>query len=158
MRMSVIKMNRNEPHVRPFLNKPFFFWGRFLLGAIFILARTHKILLPAAFAQTVYNYQILPDGLINLTAIILPWLEVLLGFLLISGFWVPGAVVMSNLLLVTFFCALVFNMARGLDIQCGCFSTSAEGNSTTTWYLIRDAVLLILAIYLLFKVISHKGS
>ena len=56
--MSVTKMNMNEPYERPFLNKPFFFRGCFLLGVIFILASTDKILLPAAFAHAVYNYQI----------------------------------------------------------------------------------------------------
>lgn len=60
---------------------------RLLLGAVFLLASFDKILHPQAFAQTVYNYQILTDGFVNLAAIMLPWLELLLGVCLsaVSG-------------------------------------------------------------------------
>ncbi len=135
------------------LKKPLFFWARLILGIIFFLASVDKIIHPAAFARMIYNYQVLPDGLINLAATFLPWVEILLGILLIFGVWLPGTVVFSNLLLLTFFGALVFNVARGLDVHCGCFSTNTEGDPNTTWYLIRDSAFLILGGYLLFKVI-----
>lgn len=45
---------------------------RLFLGAVFVYASLDKILHPQAFAEMVYNYQLLPDVLINLTAIILP--------------------------------------------------------------------------------------
>ena len=48
--------------------------ARVILGAVFIYASIDKIRNPEAFAKAVYNYQILPDSLINLTAIALPWL------------------------------------------------------------------------------------
>ena len=38
---------------------------RLLLGVIFVYASFDKILRPAAFAEIIYNYQILPDPLIN---------------------------------------------------------------------------------------------
>lgn len=133
------------------------FWIRLLLGAIFIIASADKIYNPEGFAQAVYNYQILPDALINLTAIILPWLELFLGIFLIVGFWLPGAVTLANGLLVVFFGSLVFNVARGLDVHCGCFSTSTDGDPTTAWYLIRDSAFLLMGAYLFFKVmISRK--
>ena len=59
--------------------------ARLILGGVFVFASIDKILHPAAFAEAVYNYQILPDNLINLTAIVLPWLELVLGSLLISS-------------------------------------------------------------------------
>jgi cobalt-zinc-cadmium efflux system protein len=143
----------NEPSaMRRFITQtPATFWIRLILGAVFVLASVDKIIHPAAFAQATYNYQILPDALINLTAIILPWLELLLGILLISGLWLPGATVLVNLLLLAFFAALVFNVARGLNVHCGCFTTSTEGTPATTWYLIRDSVFLMLGCYLTFK-------
>ncbi len=133
------------------------FWIRLVLGAIFIIASADKIYNPGGFAQAVYNYQILPDALINLTAIILPWLELILGIFLIVGFWLPGAVTLANGLLVAFFGSLVFNVARGLDVHCGCFSTRTDGDPTTVWYLIRDSAFLLMGAYLFFKVmISRK--
>lgn len=130
---------------------------RFFLGAVLVYASLDKILHPQAFAEMVYNYQILPDGLINLTAIILPWLELLLGLCLISHFLLPGAVFLANLLLLTFFGALVFNISRGLDIHCGCFSTSAtDSDGSMMWYLLRDGVFVISGLYLWWSIFLSK--
>jgi hypothetical protein len=131
---------------------------RLLLGGVFVWASTYKILHPAAFAGVIANYQLLPDVLVNGCAVTLPWLELLLGFFLIFGLWLPGAVVLSNLLLVVFSGALVFNVARGLDIHCGCFTSDTIGNPKTTWYLVRNVALITVAAYLLFKVVIRKKA
>ncbi|HUV49903.1 MAG TPA: MauE/DoxX family redox-associated membrane protein [Anaerolineae bacterium] len=134
-----------------------FLFSRLILGGVFIYACFDKILHPAAFSKAVYNYQILPDVLINLTAIVLPWLELVLGVILIIGIWMPGAVVMSNLLLTTLIGALLFNLARGLDISCGCFFSSAAESSTDIWTVLRDGSLLALAVYLLFIIYFSRN-
>lgn len=123
--------------------------ARLILGGVFVFASIDKILHPAAFAEAVYNYQILPDSLINLTAIVLPWLELVLGSLLIMGIWMPGAVLVSNLLLLTFIGVLIYNTSRGLDIHCGCFSTEPSRDPLSIWAIARDAVFLVPAVYLL---------
>jgi len=132
--------------------------ARWILGVVFISASFDKIIHPSAFSEAIYNYQILPDVFINPTAIVLPWLELILGIMLIIGVWMPGAVVISNLLLTTFMGALLFNMARGLDIYCGCFSISATQSSINIWIVLRDASFLILSVYLLFVVFFKKPS
>jgi uncharacterized membrane protein YphA (DoxX/SURF4 family) len=116
--------------------------ARLCLGGIFIYASIDKILHPAAFAGAIYNYQILPDRLINLAAVFLPWLELSLGCCLIAGVWLPGATMIANALLITFTGALVFNLARGLDIHCGCFTTSTETGASNAWYVLRDMLFL----------------
>ena len=133
---------------------------RLILGGVFIYASVDKILHPAAFAEAVYNYKILPDALINLTTIILPWLELLLGIFLVSGVYLPGAIFLINILLVTFFVALVFNLARGLDIHCGCFTTSQEASINTCMclYVIRDGAFLLLALYLFSHVFLRRRT
>jgi len=122
--------------------------ARIVLGVIFVYAGYDKILHPGAFAEAVFNYQLLPDFLINLTAVVLPWLEVTLGAFLLIGVWIPGAATLSTLLLTIFMAAMLFNYARGLDISCGCFSTSASEGSMTLWTILRDAVFLLPAGYL----------
>ncbi len=124
--------------------------ARLILGGVFVFASVDKILHPAAFADAVYNYQILPDSLINVAAIILPWLELVLGSLLIIGVWMPGTVIISNLLLLTFIGVLVYNTSRGLDIHCGCFSTEPSEDPLSIWTIARDAFFLVPAAYLLF--------
>jgi len=134
--------------------------ARLILGAVFIYASIDKIIHPAAFAKAVYNYQILPDFLVNLTAIVLPWLELVLGILLIIGLFREGSVCIVTSLLLVFFSAMVFNLARGLDIYCGCFSTSTEGSADApmAWYVFRDGLFLLPAFYLFFRTFLSRGQ
>ena len=131
----------------------FYLSARLILGAVFLYASLDKIINPADFARAVFNYQILPDGLINPSALALPWLELVLGLCLISGKWISGAVLLSNGLLWAFFLALLFNNYRGLDVNCGCFSTRPDpaGTVPIAWYLFRDAFFLVVAGYLMFR-------
>ncbi len=131
---------------------------RLLLGAVFLYASYDKILHPEAFAKAVYNYQILPDVAVNLTALILPWLEFLLGLCLIAGVWLPGATATSTGLLTVFIGALVFNQMRGLDIHCGCFSTETTDGPVGFWTVARDAAFLAMSIFLTVTVFSTRSS
>lgn len=127
------------------------------MAGIFLYASIDKIAHPAAFAKDIYNYQILPDALINLTALELPWLELFLGLCLLAGVWLPGAVLAVNGLLLVFLASLVFNLARGLNVDCGCFGAGGMGPSMSTGgYLLRDLAFLALGIFLLFSVYRNQ--
>jgi len=132
--------------------------ARLILGVIFIYASMDKIAHPAAFAKDIYNYQILPEVLINLTALALPWLELILGIFLVIGLFREGTAWMVTLLLIVFFGAMVFNLARGLDIHCGCFHTSAQGTDSApmAWYVFRDGLFLVPAFYLFFRTVREQ--
>jgi uncharacterized membrane protein YphA (DoxX/SURF4 family) len=138
------------------LRKYFSISARLMLGALFIAASIDKIAHPGEFATIIHNYQILPDSLINIVAIVLPWLEGLLGFVIMSGFLLPGATVIANLLLFAFFSALIYNLARGLNIHCGCFTTKITGEPQTAWYIIRDSAFLLLGLTVLVQVFMEK--
>jgi uncharacterized membrane protein YphA (DoxX/SURF4 family) len=130
---------------------------RLILGGVFIYASYDKLFHPKAFADIIYNYQILPDHLINATAIFLPWLELLMGVFLIIGFWMPGTVVWCNFLLVVYIGVLSFNLARGLNIDCGCFSTTG-GRSIGIETILWDTVFLSLSIYLFIVVFRSRSG
>lgn len=108
-----------------------------------------KIFKPESFAESVYNYQILPDIFVNLTGLMLPWLELVLGLMLVAGIWLPGAVFLSTLLLA-FSSILIFNLYRELNISCGCFSAQPSTDPITWRTVLRDALILIPAGCLLF--------
>jgi len=129
-----------------------FFCARFFLGGVFVYASYGKILHPDAFSEAVFNYQILPDHLVNLTAIILPWLELMAGLCLIIGWWIPGAVVIVNGLLLVFISASFFNLARGLDVNCGCFSGGILGTTSTRFAILRDTFFLAVSFFLIYMV------
>jgi hypothetical protein len=131
---------------------------RMLLGAIFIAASIDKIAHPAEFAKIVSNYQILPGHLVNIVAIVLPWLEAILGAFILYGWCLPGAVILANLLLVTFFGALSAAIARGIDINCGCFSVKAATSLNTAWYLARDFLFLLLGTTVMIHVFRARST
>lgn len=122
-----------------------------LLGGLFIYASIDKIVHPHAFAKIIYNYKILPDVLIYVVALILPWVEIFAGLSMVSGiFRRTGAIIVGGMLLV-FIIAISFNLIRGLNFDCGCFSTVAtENGSDPVGLLFRDILLLIPAAILIF--------
>jgi len=86
---------------------------RWVLALLFLYAGVQKVMDPYGFAKTVYGYGILPGEMVNITAIVLPWVEVLAGGALLIGVWpMSSAGVISGLLLL-FMVALVANIARG---------------------------------------------
>ena len=132
--------------------------ARIVLGLIFLFACYDKILHPGEFAEVVYNYRLLPDSLVNVAATLLPWVELALGLCLMFNVWIPGAVVLGNLLLLAFFSALVFNLARGLDVSCGCFSTAPGEEAIGYFTVIRDMSFLLVSGYLFYAVLLSGPS
>ncbi len=123
------------------------------LGLAFIYASIHKIMDPKAFAEAVYNYQILPDQLINLTAVALPVIEIIAGLCLVFNFWTPGAMSVINGMLIVFIAATAFNLSRGLSIHCGCFQTprgEAAGKWDMIWTIVLDTAMLAAGAYVFF--------
>mgnify|MGYP002750138979 CR=1 FL=1 len=120
---------------------------RIVLGCVFIYASLDKIKHPGLFAEAVYNYQLLPDVTVNLVAILLPWLELFSGSLLVLGLWMEGSILIVSGLMVVFIGALGINLARGLDVHCGCFITQSS-DPITILTLFRDSLFLLLAFYL----------
>ncbi|HEX8254481.1 MAG TPA: MauE/DoxX family redox-associated membrane protein [Thermoanaerobaculia bacterium] len=112
------------------------------LGAIFIAAALPKISDPPSFAHMIYNYRILPGGLINITALVMPWVELLAGLALVIGVWIrPARTLIAGMLLV-FIVAISINLLRNNAIDCGCFDVSAAGK--THEEQIRDMWMVIL--------------
>jgi uncharacterized membrane protein YphA (DoxX/SURF4 family) len=121
---------------------------RLFVGAVFIYAAMDKVAHPIQFARIVYNYHFLPTILINVFAIVMPWVEITCGIALIFGFFRSGGVLLVNLLVLSFLIALGVNLFRGINIECGCFTVSGKAKENILGLLIRDAGMLVLTIYL----------
>lgn len=117
---------------------------RWLLGAVFVFAGALKIFDPASFATDISHYRLLPLGLVNLTAIVLPWLELVSGLMLVMGFWVRANAMIIAVLTSGFFIAITQALVRGLDVSCGCFGTVSASKVGVT-NLAIDLVLLLMA-------------
>lgn len=124
--------------------------ARLYLGAVFILAALHKIADPGVFALDIATYQFLPLSLVNLMALILPWVEVMAGAMLIVGFRTRAAALLVVGMMAMFMIALGWALHRGLDMSCGCFaSAAAEADPISAMTLLRDAGWLGLGLYVL---------
>lgn len=123
---------------------------RLILGGLFILAGTIKIMDPAAFAMDIHNYRFLPRAMIHPVAILLPWIELGAGTLLVLGVWRRAAALVIAVLCAVFLVAISQALARGLDVHCGCFGTLAAGR--IGWRnLALDLVLLATAVWLTWR-------
>ena len=120
---------------------------RLTLAIIFFYAGIEKIINPRDFTVAIYNYQLLPDCVINLLTIFLPWLEVIIAASLVSGINTRGASLLSAFIFLIFATALTINLVRGLDISCGCFGASS-GN-ISWFYLVRDLSLFCMSFFVL---------
>jgi uncharacterized membrane protein YphA (DoxX/SURF4 family) len=116
---------------------------RLAVGGIFIYASLDKLAHPAAFAQAIHHYRLVPDLLLHAWAHFLPVLEFVTGTALVLGFWRRGAALVAAGLTVLFMVAITAALARGLDISCGCFHTDG-GHGVGLDLLVRDTVLLLL--------------
>ena len=124
--------------------------ARFYLGFVFIYACLHKIADPGVFALDVATYQFLPLALINLNALILPWVELVAGVMIVVGFRTRAAALLIAGMMVMFMIALSWALHQGLDMSCGCFASSTgDEHAISGITMFRDAGWLALALYVL---------
>ena len=71
----------------------------------------------------------MPGALVNLSALTMPWIELLCGVALVLGIWRATARTIIAAMLLIFIVAISINLARGNAIDCGCFDVSAAGKS-----------------------------
>jgi uncharacterized membrane protein YphA (DoxX/SURF4 family) len=132
------------------IERGFYFIFRVLLGAVFIWASWSKIMEPNSFAGIIQSYQIIPQQMVNPVAILLPWVEAVCGICLLSGYLVKGSVLIVDILMIIFILALTYNIYRGVDVACGCFSVAEPGEKITTFTIARDLSLLAVGLWILY--------
>ena len=138
--------------MKKYFKGPLVILCRLVLGGVFIYASLDKIANPAEFAKAIGNYHVLPFGLENLLALFLPWLELITGNLLIAGIMVDGATILIISMNIVFIFAISQALARGISIECGCFSVSTEGGSNIGFQtILRDFVYLIMAFIIFYR-------
>lgn len=120
--------------------------ARWTLAAVFAAAAVPKILSPHDFAVVVFRYQMLPYPLVNLAALFLPWLELVCAVALVAApRWREAALTLLGGLLLVFTAAIAFNLYRGIDIACGCFTVKPGARHMGWWNLGRNALLILAA-------------
>ncbi|SCF20631.1 Methylamine utilisation protein MauE [Micromonospora viridifaciens] len=128
--------------------------ARLGLAAVWLVAGTTKVGDLAESARAVNAYQLMSYDVAKVVGGIQPFLEIALGLLLATGLSTRLTAAISAVLLVIFIAGITSAWARGLRIDCGCFSSGGElGDGRDTEYgleILRDLGFLALAGLLLW--------
>ena len=129
-------------------NKTLLVVFRLVLGGLFVYAGVVKVLDPLGFAQDIRNYRLVGQSLSFIAAIVLPWLEILAGLALAAGVWKRASALIISGLLVFFILLTLVTIARGLDVECGCFG--ALSRKSGFGVILEDLGMLFMGLCLLF--------
>jgi uncharacterized membrane protein YphA (DoxX/SURF4 family) len=124
------------------------------LGGLFLFAGVSKLGDPTQFAIEIGNYRLL-EPIAPWLAVILPFIEIVLGVVLIAGPrpWRRASALALLGLLAVFTVAVVTVVARGINVDCGCFGGQSGPVTWTT--VIRDVTLLLVSSVIL---ILERGN
>jgi len=122
---------------------------RIVLGAVFLYAGILKATDTTAFAGSIAAYRILPYFGNYLAAAVLPFLEILCGALLVTGWRARVAAIVTVLMNLVFIAAMVSAVARGLEIDCGCFKQGAK--EAPLLAIGRDMLFIAMALLVLWQ-------
>lgn len=118
---------------------------RFFVGSLFLLAGLAKLPRRNEFDQVVRSYGLLPNRLVSPTARALPILEIAVGALLLVGLGTRVVGALAAAVLLAFSVGVGINLARGNDLDCGCYAVGAPRR--ITWSLVvRNAALVGMAV------------
>ena len=113
---------------------------RVVLGGIFVYAAYLKLKDPwALFAMNIESYKLLPLWGVQFVARTLPWAEMLIGLLLLTGLFRRTVTTATSLLLLVFFSLIIRAYVTGQEINCGCFG---PGEVISWKTLLRDGSML----------------
>jgi len=131
---------------------------RIVVASVFIYASLQKIGKPLMFADEIGMYGILGKGsLLYITAIVLPWVELLCGLALLTGIFIRGAALSFAAMNLVFIVVIAYRTAgimaaegtplRQIYFDCGC-----GFGPTYAWKkLIEDAFFLVFSVAILFS-------
>lgn len=130
-------------------NKTLLVLFRLVLGGLFVYAGVVKVLDPLDFAQNIRNYRLVGQSLSFIAAVVLPWLEILAGIALAAGVWKRASALIISGLLIFFILLTLVTIARGLDVDCGCFG--AISRKSGLGVILEDLGMLFMGLAILFS-------
>jgi uncharacterized membrane protein YphA (DoxX/SURF4 family) len=125
--------------------------ARLFLGGVLIYAGAVKVGKPLTSQRAVQAFDIVPIDLAGWVGLGLPFVEIVLGLLLVLGLFVRPVAIVSTVLMIAFVVGIAQAWARGLTIDCGCFGGGGEVAAADTQYpqdIARDVVFAVAGAWL----------
>lgn len=126
--------------------------ARIALAAVFLYAAYMKLRDPwMIFAMEIDAMHVVPGNMVEPVARTMPWLELAIGLLLLTGLQLRYVASAATALLGFFFTLLLILYVRGFQGDCGCFGPGEQLGPKT---LARDGALVLLSIWVTWQAFS----
>jgi uncharacterized membrane protein YphA (DoxX/SURF4 family) len=123
--------------------------ARIALAAVFLYAAYTKLRDPwMIFAMEIDAMHVIPGNMVELVARTMPWLELAIGLLLLTGLQPRYVASAATALLGFFFTLLLILYVRGFQGDCGCFGPGEQLGPKT---LARDGTLVLLSVWVTWQ-------
>jgi uncharacterized membrane protein YphA (DoxX/SURF4 family) len=125
--------------------------ARVVVGVVFIVAGALKVGDLAGSGRAVDAYDVMPFEVARVIGAMLPLVEIVLGVVLVIGIATRIAGLAAAGLFIVFITGITQAWARGLSIDCGCFSGGGQVAADQTkyaWEIGRDILLLALTVFI----------
>ncbi|MDQ6693026.1 MAG: DoxX family protein [Chloroflexota bacterium] len=130
-----------------FTSSYFLLFVRLCLGGVFLASALGKMADREGTAASMARYPFLPKGSGQFIAYTFPYLEIVVGFMLVFGLLTRVASVASVLMFILFTALVLYDLARWQGESCHCFGRiSAE--QLTPVAAVRNVALLLLSVLL----------
>ncbi len=97
-----------------------------MLGCVFLISGLAKISDPVRFLFTLRGFRLFPGMIEAFLAVYIPWLEFVLGLSMLLGLLSRTSSLMLAALNAGFIFAIGSVVARGIEVDCGCFGLLAD--------------------------------
>lgn len=128
--------------------------ARLVLGGAILVAGLLKItnLEGSVLSVRAYQLHFIPYQLQKVIGYSVPVVEVVLGALIIAGLFTRVTAALGTLMMLVYIAAITSAWARGLSIDCGCFSQGGQtDNPQYLREIIRDAVFALAGLWLVWR-------
>lgn len=130
--------------------------SRLTLGSIFIYSGIYKAANPQTFSRAIEYLNIFSNSLVDVITYTFPWIELIIGILLITGIQKKKVALGSVMLLIIFISITILNSFKGNLVPCGCFPESSILSSSNP--LISTARNYILLMFGGIIIVANKDS
>lgn len=131
---------------------------RLLLGGALLATSLIKVSQPEQFARVVASYGMVPEPWILPVSMGLPFVELILGSLLVFQFCQRAVLSVTALLATGALAALVWALAQGADVNCLCLRWLGLGRGFNAAHLLVHGLMAALALGLLRTAGSNRRS
>ena len=135
------------------------FLFRIILGGLLVFAGILKVQDSTTLFESVAYITWLPIGLKSLIIDFLPWVEIVVGGLLILHVFDKLMIPLTGLIYASFLFFAIWGLSSGIEIDCGCFGDLDEssflgallGSEISIQMVIRNSIFVLMTGFLFWQ-------